>query len=312
MNENRMVEQFNRDLDVLLNNSKMRKLVTPSEYAQELELAQILAQADFSSESRIRENVRVLLLGQINAPKMRLNKGGKWQMMSQKLRTTVVYAAFLLAAFLTLAMISPDTLTSVAQGIYNIIQRIAPGPNTTVLQIEHDHLPETRPADDISVDDHWGIYTDIGNHGGNLPPGVDATVHTLTNVADAQELVSFQIRSPAYLPEGYALYQVQVSPIDSVFLYYQGPAHDIILIETSVGIQPDDDGDPSTVTSVASMTITDGKLTKVIFNDQPGVWLEDVDNGGNSLQWELDGMNYTLGGINLTLDEVLQIAVSIE
>ena len=54
-------------------------------------------------------------------------------------------------------------------------------------------------------------------------------------------------------------------------------------------------------------TLTDKPIEEVVLNGQSAGWIE-----GLGLMWEADGVSFTLGGLNLSLDEATRIAESLE
>jgi hypothetical protein len=153
----------------------------------------------------------------------------------------------------------------------------------------------------------WIVNTEIGGFGGNVPPGVDPTVRSVTNLEEAQASTSFHLRAPTDLPEGHTLREVKLAPIGGThwaFLFYGGPNHDIIVVQMPVGPRPSDK--PNVAESVAVGLITDGAMEEIDFDGHPAVWVD-----GHSLMWEADGINYTVGGLDLSLEETVQIARSL-
>jgi hypothetical protein len=156
--------------------------------------------------------------------------------------------------------------------------------------------------------DGWIIRTAIGNFGGNLLPGQDATVHRFDTFDQAQTATTFIVHQPAHLPVGYALRETMVAPGGSTFLFYDGPEGDIILVQMPVYGRVEEQSDNHVVSTVVGIaTLTDKPIEEVTLNGQPAGWVE-----GNGLMWKADGVSYTLGGANLTLDEVIRIAESLK
>jgi hypothetical protein len=148
------------------------------------------------------------------------------------------------------------------------------------------------------------VDTEIGGFGGNVLPGVDPTVHTVTDFVEAQELASFQLRVPGYLPESYALREIKLVP-GNAFLLYGGAGHDIILVQMQVGLQPSDD--PNVGIAVMGGWFTNSPVEEVELNGRTAVWIDS-----HSLTWEADGISHTVGGLDLSLEEAVRIAKSLE
>ena len=117
----------------------------------------------------------------------------------------------------------------------------------------------------------------------------------------------FQLKIPSGLPNGYTLGEVKLAPFGGshwAFLFYGGAGHDIVIVQMPVGTLPGES--PGQVSAVGVGIITDGTLEQVDFDGYPAVWVD-----GRSLSWESDGINYTVGGLDLTLEQAMQIARSL-
>jgi hypothetical protein len=215
----------------------------------------------------------------------------------------VIIATVVLVSLFVVAFVSPGTLTTLAQNAYNVIQRIVLGPNTEVVQVEPQDTPDEPPP---LPSDMWFIATEIGGFGGNVPPGTDNSVRSVTDFEEAQELTPFHLRAPHYLPAGYSLREIKLAPSNGgVFLFYGGAGHDIILVQTLVGSQASDD--PNESSTVKSGHITNGSLEEVDLNGHPAAWIN-----GHALAWEADSISYSLGGLDLELEEAIRMATSLE
>jgi hypothetical protein len=147
----------------------------------------------------------------------------------------------------------------------------------------------TSSSEPAQQDAGWILRTEIGNFGGDI--------FSTPDIEKAQLVSSFQIRIPGTLPEGYTLREVKAI-IGQVFLFYEGPRHDIIISQTNVvenalGTQ-----------IIMNGVITDGVVEKVEIQGQSAAWVE------NGLVWEKDGISYHLGGLDLDQDEAIAIARS--
>ena len=206
----------------------------------------------------------------------------------------IIVCAFSITAFVPAAR---------AQAI-DVIKRFILGEYATAVQVP----PQAESQPESISDDMWIIRTETGNFGGNAPPGVAPVVHYFTNIEAAQPLVTFPIQRPAQLPEGYALREVKVAPIGAsgwVFLFYGGPGHDILIVQMPTSQQPSEE--PNTVNAVALGVMTDGELEEVDFNGHPALWVD-----GHSLMWQVDGINYSIGGLDLSLEQAIQIGLSLQ
>ena len=210
----------------------------------------------------------------------------------------VTLAAFIITS-LTVAFVP-----SVQAAVIDAIRRIVLGPNTDAIQIEVQDEYEPRPI----PPDMWIIRTEIGNFGGNAPHGVDPIVHSINSFEEAQTLTNFHLRTPTILPEGYDLREVKLAPIGATtwaIMFYTGPGREIIIAQMPGGPQPSDD--PNVFAKVMSGIITDGTMEELDFDGHPAVWIED-----KSLLWEEGGVSYQLGGLDLGLDQAMEMARSLQ
>ncbi len=206
-------------------------------------------------------------------------------------------------AALVIAVSTVAFVPSVRAQVVDTIQRIALGAYSSAVQI----VPQIRGESQPLPADMWIVRTEIGNFGGNAPPGVDPTVRSVADFEEAQASTNFHLRAPTDLPEGYILREVKLAPIGGThwaFLFYSGPDHDIIVVQMLVGPQPSDE--PNVAVGVAVGLITDGTLEEVDFDGRPAVWTDD-----HSLMWEADGISYMVGGLDLDPEQTLQIARSL-
>jgi len=296
-------DRFSRDVDSLLNGAgRADSEPPPTEYRQALDMARILATTDLSDESQVRHTLRRRLLNQIGTREgWQLRKEYVMRTFFRQRRAAVILASATLAAFLVITLAWPGGLTTAAQGIYDVIQRIVVGPNTQVVQID----PQTRSEPRPTPPDMWYIDTEVGGFGGNVLPDADPTVHSVANFEEAQDFTSFHILAPCYLPEGYTLREIKLAGGDA-FLFYGGAGHDIILMQTLVGPQPSDD--PNVRVGVKVGWFTDSPVEEVSLEGRTAVWLVDA----HILTWEADEINYNLGGLDLSLEEAVRIAESLE
>lgn len=187
--------------------------------------------------------------------------------------------------------------------VMDTIQHIVLGTHSWAKQVIFHNKGESQPL----PPDMWSIRTEIGNFGGNVPPGVDPTVRSLTSFEEAQAATDFYLKAPVDLPEGYILREIKLAPIGGThwaFLFYNGPGHDIIVVQMPVGPRPSDE--PNVAESVAVGLVTDGTLEEIDFDGRPAVWTDD-----HSLMWEADGISYQVGGLDLDLAQALRIARSL-
>ncbi len=212
---------------------------------------------------------------------------------------------FALAALaaLVIAISAVAFVPSVRAQVGEVIRRITLGAYSSAEQVEFQEEGTPRP---LSADT-WIVRTEIGRFGGNVLPGVDPTVRSVSNFEEAQASTSFYLRSPADLPEGYALREVNLAPIGGThwaLLFYSGPDHDIIIVQMPGGSRPSTE--PNVTVAIRNGLITDGTLEEVDFDGRLAVWAD-----GHSLMWEADDISYMVGGLDLSLEQALQIARSL-
>jgi hypothetical protein len=118
-------------------------------------------------------------------------------------------------------------------------------------------------------------------------------------IKEAQEAASFTLRLPDYLPEGYAFSEALVIG-DLIALHYDGPSGKTSLGQEAVGEEP------GKIVSYGVVSVSEAPVQKVTVNGQDAGWAECV------LVWEADGISYRLSGPNLSLEEALRIAESLE
>jgi len=306
MNERDWADRFSRDVDSILNEAgRTHSEPMPTEYRQALDLARTLATTDFSAKSQVRQALRRRLLNQIDMREgWHRRKEFAMRTFFRQRHPAVILASVVLAVLLVVTLAWPRALTAAAQGVYNVLQRIIVGPNTEVVQIEPQDEPHEPGPGPLHT---WTVVTEIGAFGTNVLPGVDPTVRSVTDFKEAQELTSFHLRAPAYLPEGYTLREIRLVPGNAFLFYdfYDGAVHDIILVQTQVGLQPSDD--PNVSVGVKAGWFTDGSLKEVDLDGRPAAWIDS-----HSLTWEADSVSYTVGGLDLSLDEAIRIAESLK
>jgi hypothetical protein len=250
-----------------------------------------------------------------NAEKPRVRLGSMLKrIMPDSFRTSRIFQlsgghtmkrSFVLFTFAALIFTSLTVafVPSVRAMVLDVIKQIVLGPNTVVYQVDPQTDPESRPL----RSDMWIIRTDIGNFGGNAPPGVDPIVRSVDSFEEAQALTDFHLKAPTALPEGYVLLEVRLAPIGATswaILFYTGPDHEIIIAQMPGGPQPSDD--PNVGVAVKSGVITDGTMEELDFDGQPAAWIES-----HSLLWESEGISYYLGGLDLDLQLAINIARSL-
>jgi hypothetical protein len=312
MNEQDVAERFSQDVDRLLAEvGRTDPEPLPTEYRQTLDVAHRLASTDFSPESDSRLALRHRLLSQMDA---RENLGKEKPMRTYpqlNLRRPLLVAISLaLVIFLVEMFLTPGGPAVAAYNVSTNVKLIVLGAYSTAQKVEAFVTGKPMPDDgyDVVLFKGFGV-------GGNGLPGTNPEVRTVTTLEEAQDLVSFRIRVPEYLPEGYALREVKVAPVwtgpgawlpsnPGAYLFYEGPSEVIVIAQRPVGPMPS--GDPNVAVGVFSGFMTNGPLEEVTFNGHPAAWAEPV------LLWEEHSISYIVGGPEVSLDESIQIAESLK
>jgi|GEM_PF-4333614 len=218
-------------------------------------------------------------------------------------RTTAKSIILIALVTLVIGSLTVAFVPSVQAAIVDAYNRIVLGQNTFILQVD----PEAGVAPRSVPPGFWKIRTEIGNFGGNAPPGVKPIVRSVYTLEEAQALTDFHLLTPVELPQGYSLREVKLAPIGSTFwaiLIYEGPGHEIVIAQMPGGPQFIDD--PTVTSVVVTGVMTDGTLEEVDFLGNPAAWIE-----GHSLVWEDNGISYEVGGLDLDIQQVMNIAQSL-
>jgi hypothetical protein len=313
MNEQDRAERFSRDVDSLLAEADQTDdLPTPPEYRQVLELARTLATTDFSAESQVQHALRRRLLNETQTqegwPERRNMRIYAQRRLRRRLLVTISGA---LALLLAVMLLRPGGPAAAAQSIGDGVKLIVLGAYSKAQRIEAFVTGRPPPDDD------WQVDTPVCTFGGNGPPGTSPTVESVASSEEAQEMISFHLRAPACLPEGYTLREIKLAPVwtgagallftsnPNAFLFYKGPSADIVIVQQPVGPQPS--GDPNVAVGTAVGFLTDGTLEEIDLGGRTAAWANN-----RILMWEEDGVSYMVGGLDLGLEEAICIAASLE
>ncbi|MBC7236037.1 MAG: hypothetical protein H5T69_09355 [Chloroflexi bacterium] len=327
--DDRWADRFAQDVDALLRaRDRGAEEPPPEEYERALQVARWLADLDLAAESRERDGLRRRLLDR--AAKRPHAARRPWRAPFALLRGAALAGLWALCALTLLAAVTlawPGGLTVSIQrledSIYRLMRRQAlpvyvlaaeritpgqqlqvrrPAPNQVVL-IREGVAPVTFITGQQRA---WFISTPIGSFGGSAFPELDDRIWRLQDIREAQRRLRFPLRQPTYLPEGYALREAVVSPLDSAHLIYDGPAHEIVVVQMRVADHPalaERLGHPL---ALAWTTVTDKPVEWVELDHQPASWIE-----GTGLLWEANDMSYLVGGISLSFEEARRIALSL-
>jgi len=313
MDEQDWADRFSRDVEDLLNEAgRADAEPTPTEYRQALDVACILAATDWSGESQVRTALRRKLLNRIDAREGRKDIAMKTYPHYGLRRRLLIGIGSALALLLVMMFLYQGGPTVFAQGVGNGAKLIVLGAYSTAQQVEARVTGKPLP------DDAWHISIFPGyGEGGNGFPGTNPTVRSVADLKEAQKIVSFQIKTPGYLPEGYVLREIELAPIwtgpgallfpsaPNVYLFYGELGSDIVVVQKPVGPQPGSPPDTEVGTSVGLMT--NGTLEEVDLDGRKAAWAD-----GRLLMWEANGISYLVAGPKLSLDEAIRIAKSLK
>jgi len=250
-----------------------------------------MAALDLSADSRQRAGLRRHLMERIEGRDSRRKKVNWSNRLNGRGRTALTMLRGLVALLLVVIVFSPGARIAAAQGIGHILERISLGLHTVVAQIDPTTVAE-RVARAYAARNV--IVTEIGRFAADPYPGTDPTIHTVATLDEAQALTPFDIRVLTDLPEGYALREVTVGGGRAV-LFYGGPGHDIILFQALVG------------PGFMSGWVTHNPVEVLNLDGREAAWVN-----GCVLTWEEDSTHYSLGGLDLTLEEAIRTARSLE
>jgi hypothetical protein len=311
MNENELADRFNREVDVFL--SQAGRDDDPLQdlgYRQALELARSLVAVDFSPESSLRIALRQRLLGRLSAPeKVHPRKEFSMQIKHFKRRPLLAFAAVLLLALIVLALGAPGVVTAAAQQVAAFISEIDLGDFTSIHQLDpawsagQPQSPPPPKPEIVYQDGLWILRTSIGNFGGDPLPGRKNEVVSYPTFSQVQQNASLPLLQPTQLPAGYQFREGIVTPMDWIFLFYEGPQGDIVLAQIPVYSHASEDS----VNSVVVGMITDDPIESVTLNGRAAGWV-----AGTGLMWEAGGISYLLGCANLDLAATTRIAESLK
>ena len=291
MNEQYWSEQFSRDLESGPDPDRGRARIAPPEYERTVALARQMAVLDLSTDSEQQAALRRDLMERIEGRDSRRKKVNWSNRLNGRGRTALTVLRGLIALLLVVIVFSPGARIAAAQGIGHILERISLGLHTVVAQINPTTVAE-RVARAYAARNV--IVTDIGRFAGDPYPGTDPTIRTVATRDEAQALTPFDIRVLTDLPEGYALREVTVGGGRAV-LSYGGPGHDIVLLQALVG------------PGFQVGWVTDGPVEVLDLDGREAAWVN-----GRVLTWEEGSTHYSLGGLDLTLEEAIRIARSLE
>jgi len=258
MKDNNLAKHFIQDLDSILKGEQLYKTGdTTPEYEQVLQLASVLKDTDFSSESKTREGLRRRLMNRC-LNNHRSNKEVIMNKLWVGRRPALILGTAAVIAMFGFALMSPGKMMAMANEVADNISKILRlSNNMAVVQME-SKTPQNAELDreereglrkeGVSIQTSSGevIVTskeavtgadvveitskDVGiNDEDQMLPG---TV-SYASLAEAQEAVCFKILTPEILPLGYSFKEAQgyQGSDQYINLYFSGPGKDIILMQ---------------------------------------------------------------------------------
>ena len=292
------IDRFTRAVDTALSRTSPTGGAERSENeGGELEIIQALAAADFSPDSRIRHSLKRRLLEPTPTRKAAVNH--------RSTRAKRLGRPALAAALIALLVLAASPLgATLARSLVQILDNRQVGENTTAVSVEGDFeavqdeagntviLPPTGLEIPGEVPAETGLETDQTRH---------LTLDPTIPFDQAQEMVKFNLRMPAFVPEGYRFIGVVVIRTEQVSLEFVNLDTNrlIGLLQTAVG---EADGKVQ-VTYTSDMLVVD-----TLVDGHAALWTQAGDEG--LLLWEANGVNYQLVGV-ADLETALQIAESL-
>ncbi len=235
MKDNAESELFTQDVEKILHHGLPDdNEYWPESHRREMRIVHALAEADFSAESMVRQTLKRRLLS------TRFGRNGQL-INSPNLRRTIFRfsIAFLLIILLILA--ATPLGTTLAQTLIETIQTWRFGEHTTAVSVEgnFEALPDENgdtiilPADELStvqdeIEPGLGVESSQERH-----ISLDPTIP----FDRAQELVTFTLKQPAFIPEGYEFRgAVVIRPGQASLEYANWSENRLIgLLQTAVG-----------------------------------------------------------------------------
>ncbi len=298
MNKQRQAEQFTQEIDNILHQVPPLEIKRDLEtHRRDLEIVQALIASDFSADSQVQQTLKQKLRSAQFGQKEHLIMNS--QIFSRSFGRLAI--AGLLIAFLILT-ISPLGAI-LAQSLIQTVQRWQLGENTRVVSVDGDFeaIPDENgetvilPALETSPDSE------------EIPPDQEAeqqrhiTLDPTLPFEQAQAEVTFTLRQPTFIPEGYEFQGVVVGHSGQASLDYIHRSENRLmgLLQTAVG------GANGQVQLTFS---SDMVAIDTVVNGQEALWTQAGDEG--LLVWEASGVNYQLVGLS-DLELALRVAESI-
>ena len=298
MNKQRQAEQFTQDIDNILHQVPLVESEKWSEtYRRDLEIVQALTAADFSADSLVQQTLKQKLRDAHFGQKEHLIMNS--QIFSRSFIRLAV--AGIVIAFLILA-ISPLG-ASLAQSLIQTVRSWQLGENTTAVSVDNnfeailDENGETviLPASESSPDSEEIAPDQATEQQRHI------TLDPTLPFDRAQSRLTFTLRQPTFIPEGYEFQGVVVSHSGRASLDYVNMSESRLmgLLQTAVG-----EGNGQVQVTFSSDIVA----VDTAVNGHEALWTQADDEG--LLVWEADGVNYQLVGLS-DLELARRVAESI-
>ena len=339
MDEKGLADRLNRDIHTIIDGHALPEKETSGEYREMLELAQQLARNDMSAQSHVRSALKQRLLDRLRDQDLREAWATNSLKGNRTMRPKLRPIAFALTALIVFAIAIGFTPAGQAFA-QNIWQQVGPliiinKPVPTQAAATFGATPTPLPgAGTISepLPPLTGPTPGPGEGSGNdqpVDPNATPTPLPVDNIHEplsdqmALEQYGFQVLQPRYLPEDYLLSEHQVNRtqdgrIVSIFVYttestaFDGPYLSVqqstyqeeAPIEFLVG---DANVSQVTVRGTSATFIEDARLMTV--RDEAG---NNVTLPVDYLLWEEDGIFFLMDATQLTQEEMIRIAESLQ
>ncbi len=295
-----LVKHFNEDVDSILDGKpKANRKEAPAEYDNLLNLATVLA-TDLIPQNGKQQILRRQLMNRCLAKNTaRNNKEAIMKNFFGKHRPALLAGSFAMVALLGFYLIFPGSLTAMAKGIGNILKL---GPYVTIIQADNtDPVPsKANPLtseQQAQLDKNGYVeYTDKNGHPCVVSTWGQPPTNKVnySNLADAQQGISYTILAPTYLPKGYSFKNAECyeGSQDHITLNFQGSGKDIILMQRLMNEQ-------------TKYELGSDKIEPVTINGNNGAWYD------STLTWNIGDVNCTLIAEGCSKEEIIKIAESV-
>lgn len=321
MTNQEWINEFNEDIDQLLESGLSERSDIPESYKKMLSLAQTLVNTDVRSKSQIESSLRKRLLERANSEmqKRGIDRVEVRQNRTLRMRTSfaIVLSAFALFTVLTL------TIPPVRGFAQDLIRRVGNfmfvnGPTDAEQYVATMQSGTPTPT----IDPNW-VCTDCP----------EPQIVGLLSVQEASAKAGFSVFATDYIPEGYTLSSrdvlqtAQSTTVDTSFrMELDPPLHNGEQMSGIIAL------DQTLMKENADPWITEygeNPIVDITVRGQDGVWLEQIpiypfqnEQGEweyarwNQLIWFENGFNFVLQtnmpSDLLPLDDLLKIAESLK